>query len=158
MRKHTFFWISLEIYYCTVIPFGLKKARATYQRAVTLIFCDLLQKNIEECYVDDVAVKNRDKNNHTKNLQIIFNWMRAHQLKMNPTKSCLEVSSGKFLRFVVTSKEIHLDPNKIKATQNMQPIRNIKELQEHLTYIHHFMANIAGKCQPFPSLWRKRCH
>lgn len=58
----------------------------------------------------------------------------------------------KFLRFVVTSKEIHLDPNKIKATQNMQPIRNIKELQEHLTYIHHFMANIAGKCQPFPSL------
>jgi len=30
---------------------------------------------------------------------------------MNPTKSFFGVSSGKFLRFIVTSKEIHLDPD-----------------------------------------------
>ena len=41
--------------------------------------------------------------------------MRAHQLKMNPVKSFLGVLSGKFLGFIVTSKGIHLDPDKIKA-------------------------------------------
>jgi len=55
--------------------------------------------------------------------------MRAHQLKMNPTKSFLGVSSGKFIGFVVTFKGIHLDPDKVKAIQEMQPPRNLKELR-----------------------------
>jgi len=45
---------------------------------------------------------------------------------MNPTKSFLGVSSGKFLKFIVTSKEIHFDLDKIKAIQDMQPPKNLK--------------------------------
>ena len=48
---------------------------------------------------------------------------------MNPTKSFLGVSSGKFLGFIVTSKGMHLDPDKVKAIQNMQPPKNLKELR-----------------------------
>jgi len=59
----------------------------------------------------------------------MFDIMRAYQLKMNPTKSFLEVSSGKFLGFIVTSKGIHLDPNKVKAIQSMNPPKNLKELR-----------------------------
>ena len=40
---------------------------------------------------------------------------------MNPTTSFLGVSNGKFLGFIITSKGIHLDPDKIKAIQDMQP-------------------------------------
>jgi len=91
-----------------------------------------------ECYVDDVAVKNHNKSNHLGNLKTVLNIMRAHQLKMNPTKSFLGVSSGKFLWFIITSKGIHLDPDKVKAIQSMQPPRNLKELrglQGRLAYI-----------------------
>ena len=69
---------------------------------------------------------------------MVFYIMWAHQLKMNSTKSFLGVSSGKFLRFIITSKEIHLDPDKIKAIREMQPSRNLKELrglQDKLAYI-----------------------
>ena len=45
--------------------------------------------------------------------------MRAHQLKMNLTKSFLGVASIKFLGFVVTSKGIHLDLEKICAIEEM---------------------------------------
>jgi len=45
---------------------------------------------------------------------------------MNPTKFFLGVSSGKFLRFIVTSKGIHFDPDKIKAIKAMQSPRNLK--------------------------------
>jgi len=48
---------------------------------------------------------------------------------MNPTKSFLGVASGKFLGFVVTSKGIHIDPEKVRAVQEMQPPRNLKELR-----------------------------
>ena len=39
------------------------------------------------------------------------------------------VSSGKFLGFIVTSRGIHLDPNKVKAIQNMHLPKNLKELR-----------------------------
>ena len=68
-----------------------------------------------ECCVDDIAVKSRSKSNHLNDLRTVFNLMRAHQLKMNPTKSFLGVSSSKFFGFIVTSKGIHLDPNKVEA-------------------------------------------
>ena len=81
-----------------------------------------------ECYVDDITIKSRDKNNYLHDLRTMFDLMLVHQLKMNPTKSFLGVSSGKFMRFIVTSKEILLVPDKIKAIQDMHPPKNLKEL------------------------------
>ena len=88
----------------------------------------------------------------------MFDLMRAHQLKMNPTKSFLGMSSGKFLGFVVTTKGIHIDPDKVKAINELQPPRNLKELrglQGRLAYIRRFISNLSGKCQPFSKLAKK---
>jgi len=49
-------------------------------------------------------------------------------LKMNPTKPFLRVANDKFLGFVVTSKEIHLNPEKVRAVQEIQPPKNLREL------------------------------
>ncbi|KAK4394066.1 Transposon Tf2-12 polyprotein [Sesamum angolense] len=46
------------IYCYKVMPFGLKNAGATYQRAMQKIFDDMLHKNVE-CYVDDLVVKSK---------------------------------------------------------------------------------------------------
>jgi len=48
---------------------------------------------------------------------------------MNPIKSFLGVSSGTFLGFIVTSKGIHLDSDKVKAIQSTQPPKNLKKLR-----------------------------
>ena len=43
--------------YCyKVMPFGLKNAGATYQRAATALFHDIMHKEVE-VYVDDIMVK-----------------------------------------------------------------------------------------------------
>ena len=110
------------------MPFSLKNVGATYQCAMSTIFREHLQKTVE-CYVDDIAIKSSSKEDHLSDLKVTFDIMRAHQLKMNPTKSFLGVSSGKFLGFIVTSKGIHIDPDKIKAIQSMQPPRNLKEFR-----------------------------
>ena len=50
-----------KVIYCyKVMPFGLKNAKATYQRAMQNIFDNILHKNVE-CYVDDLVVKSRKK-------------------------------------------------------------------------------------------------
>ena len=139
------------------MPFGLKNAGATYRHAMSTIFCDHLQKLVE-CNVDDIAVKSRSKDNQHNDLRMVFDIMRAHQLKMKPTKSFLRVSSNKFLGFIVTSKRIHLDPDKVETVQNMQPPKTLKELrglQGRLAYILRFIINLSGRCQPFTQLMKK---
>jgi len=95
---------------------------------MSTIFHDHLRKMVE-CYVDDIAVKSHSRSNHLDDLRIAFDNMWAYQLKMNPTMSFLGVSSGKFLGFIITSKRIHLDPDKVKAIQRMQLSRTLKELR-----------------------------
>ena len=68
-----------------------------------------------ECYVDDIAVKSHTKGDHIADLKTVIDIMRAHQLKMNPTKSFLGVANGKFLGFVATFKGIRLDSEKVRA-------------------------------------------
>ena len=105
------------------MPKGLKNAGATYQRAMTKIFDDLIHK-IVECYVDDLVVK--AVSYELKHLRIVFDRLRQHALKLNPLKCAFMVSSGKFLGFVIRHRGIEIDPSKIKAILEMPPPQNLK--------------------------------
>jgi len=95
-KKHKSFRTPLGVYYYTMMPFGLKNARVTYQSAMNTIFNEHIYKTVE-CYVDDITVKSRAKGDHIADLKTVFDIILAHQLKMNSTKSFLGVASGKFL-------------------------------------------------------------
>ena len=103
-EKHTSFRIPFGVYCYTIMSFGLKNAGATYQCSMNAIFNEHIHK-IVECYVDDITVKSRNKGDHLADLKRVFDIIQAHQLKTNPTKSFLGVASGKFFRFIITSKE-----------------------------------------------------
>ena len=60
---------SKGIYYYKVMPFGLKNAGATYQRAMQRIFGDILHKNVE-CYIDDLVVKSKKRMEHLQDLRV----------------------------------------------------------------------------------------
>ena len=45
-------------FFLNVMPFGLKNVGATYQRAMTTIFHDMMHKNMED-YVDDTLAKSK---------------------------------------------------------------------------------------------------
>ena len=82
--------------YCYVVmPFGLKNAGATYQRAMMAIFHDMIHIDME-VYVDDILVKSRTRSEHPQALAKILQRSREHNLKMNPKKCVFGVSSGKF--------------------------------------------------------------
>ena len=67
------------------MPFGLKKAGATYQRAMNVIFHDILGHHMD-IYIDDIVVKSKKVVEHVNHLRKSFGMMRLHQLKPNPLK------------------------------------------------------------------------
>ena len=57
------------------MSFGLKNARAAYQRLVNHMFRPQIGRNIE-VYVDDMLVKSLDEGKHLDDLQETFNTLR----------------------------------------------------------------------------------
>ena len=79
--------------------------------------------------MDDMLVKSLDEGSHLDDLQETFEILRRYKMKLNPSKCAFEVSSGKFLGFMVSKRGIEANPDKIQAILNMEPPKNIKEVQ-----------------------------
>ncbi|XP_059664235.1 uncharacterized protein LOC132310008 [Cornus florida] len=120
---NTFEWV--------VMPFGLKNAGATYQRAINSIFHDMIGRFME-VYIDDVVVKSSAKKQYLEHLKKAFERMRVHKLKMNPLKCAFGVSAGNFLGFLVHKRGIEVDQNKAKAIMNAMAPTNKKLVQRFL--------------------------
>ena len=114
------FIIPHELYCYNVMPFGLKNVRATYHRLVTKIFRPLIDKTMD-VYIDDMLLKTKERLDHTKHLQETFELLRSNGMKLNPLKCAFEVSSGKFLGFMVTQRGIEANPIQLKAIIESQP-------------------------------------
>jgi hypothetical protein len=129
-----------------VMTFGLKNAGATYQRAMNLIFHDLLRV-LMEVYIDDVVVKSIGFEEHMTNLKLLLKRMKKHGLWMNPLKCAFGVTSGRFLGFIVHEHSIQIDPKKIEFIGRMgEPVckKDAQKLLGRINYLRHFISNLAG--------------
>ena len=60
--------------------------------------------------------------------------------------------------FVVSQKGIEIDPDKVKAIQNLPPPRTQKEIRGflgRLNYIARFISQLTAKCDPIFRLFGK---
>ena len=73
--EKTSFITEWGTYFYRVMLFGLKNARATYQRAASTLFHDMMHRDVE-VYVDDMIVKPRDRVDHLAALQRFFKRIR----------------------------------------------------------------------------------
>ena len=156
-QEKTFFITSQGLFCYKVMPFGLKNAGATYQRLVNHMFRPQIGQNVE-VYVDDMLVKSLDEGSYLDDLQETFETLRHYKMKLNPSKCTFGVSSGKFLGFMVSQRGIETNPDKIQAILNMEPPKNIKEVQSLTgrdTALNMFVSKATDKCLPFFKVLRK---
>ena len=139
------------------MAFGLKNAGATYQRAATTLFHDMMYKDAK-VYVDDMIMKSQDRADHLAALQRFFERMRQFRLRLNPKKCTFGVTSRKLLGHIVSERGIEVDPEKIKAILDMPAPRTEKKIRGFLgklQYISHFIARLTDICEPIFGLLRK---
>ena len=129
------------------MPFGLKNAGATYQRALNAIFHDMFGHHMD-IYIDDIVVKSKKVIEYVNHLRKSFERMRLHQLKLNPLKCAFRVQAENFLGFVVHQRGVEVDQNKAKAIISAKAPQNKKELHKFLgqvNYLRRFISNLVGK-------------
>ena len=78
--EKTVFSKPLGVYHYRVMPFGLKNIGATYMRAMTTIFHDMIHKKIK-VYVDDIITMSRESSDNLTHLKKFFSCLRRYNLK-----------------------------------------------------------------------------
>lgn len=127
-QPKTSFITNKGLYCYIVIPFGLKNARATYQRLVNMMFARQFGRTME-VYIDDMLVKSKEAANHIIHLKESFNILRTYKMRLNPKKCAFSVAFGKFLGFMVYQKGIEANPEKIIAVLEMTSPKSIKDVE-----------------------------
>ena len=131
MTKTTF-TTKWGIYCYTVMLFGLKNARETYQRMATTLLHDMMHNEVKVNVDDDMIVKSEDRGSHTINLGKFFKRIKEHRLRLNPQKCTFRVTTRKLLSFIVSDKGIEVYPYKLKAILEMPPPKSEKEIRGFL--------------------------
>ncbi|RDX92407.1 hypothetical protein CR513_25494, partial [Mucuna pruriens] len=134
-REKTTFITLWGTFYYKMMPFGLKNARATYQRAMVALFHNMMHKEIEQ---------------HIEDLRKLFIRLRKYKLRLNPTKCTFGIKTGKLLGFVVNERGIEVDLDKIKAIREM-PVPKIE-----LEIRARFISQLTAMCNPIFKLLCKK--
>lgn len=155
--EKTAFMIPWGTFCYEVMPFGLKNAKATYQRTMTALFHDMINNEME-VYVDDMIVKSHHRKDHLKHLQKLFVHIRKYRLKLNPNKCIFGASHRKLLGFIINERGIEVDPSKSKAIMGMPTPcteKDVRSFSDHIQYISNFIAQLTPIYEPLFKLLRK---
>jgi len=111
-----------------------------------------------EVYIDDMLVKSLQAEDHLTHLQETFDILRKYNMKLNPEKSAFGVGSGKFLGFMVSNRGIAINPDKIKAIEDITFVDSVKVVQiltGRIAALGRFISKSSDRSHKFFSLLKK---
>src|SRR3954462_14096523 len=144
--------------FCYVtMPFGLKNTGATYQRTMQHCLHDQSGRNVH-AYVDDIAVMSKKSSDLISDLKETFDNLRKYNMMLNPKKCVFGVPAGKLLGFIVSQREIEVNPEKIKSILNINPptcLKDIQRLTGCVAAVSRFVSRLGKKSLPLYKLLKK---
>jgi dsDNA-binding SOS-regulon protein len=114
-------------------------------------------RNIE-VYIDDIIVKTKNAATLIDDLRETFDNLDRYKIKLNPKKCFFGVPGGQVLGYFISARGIEANPLKIKAILDMEPPKNLHQVQQwagRLAALSRFIAKLGEKALPFYQLMKK---
>lgn len=140
--------------FCTM-PFGLTNAPATQQRLVDNLFCGPEFENSVFVFLDDIIIISPNFEKHIFLLLNVLNKLKLANLTINYKKSNFFRNELKYLGYVVNSKGLHVDPEKVEAILKFPTPTNKKEVKRFLgtaSWYRRFISNFSTLAGPLNRL------
>jgi hypothetical protein len=105
-----------------------------------------------------VVVKTTNEDDLIADLAQTFTNLLVYRWKLNPEKCVFSVPSGKLLGFMVSHRDIELNPTKVDAIHRMsQPTgkKDVMKLTCMMAALGHFISKLGEKGPPFFKLLKK---
>jgi hypothetical protein len=111
-----------------------------------------------EAYMDDIVVKTKDRVTLVQDLEETFANLCKINLKLNLEKCVFGVPSGKLLGFFVSQHGIEANPDKIKAIEQIEApkrIKDVRRLTGCVAAMSKFISKSAERALPFFKILKK---
>lgn len=99
-KEKTGFITQDGCYVWNLLPFGLKNAPFTFQKIVTKILREALNKFVL-CYLEDICMFSKNENQHLRHLKWVLEMMTQAGLKINLRKCSFLQLQIKFLGYMI---------------------------------------------------------
>jgi transposase InsO family protein len=138
------------------MPFGLCNAAQSLSRLMhQVIGCDMEPEVFT--YLDDIVIATETFEGHVRRLTQVAERLKKAGLTISVEKSKFCVQQLRYLGYLIDSRGLHPDPEKVSAIVNYPPPRNVREIRRFLGmtgWYQRFIKNYAELACPLTSLLR----
>ena len=119
-KEKTAFACHRGLFKFNVMPFGLSNASAVFQELMAVVLQGIGTFSI--AYLDDILVFSPTLEDHLKHLDIVFDRLRQHDLKLKLKKCMFLKSETQYLGFIINKDGIKPEPKKVEAIRSLTVI------------------------------------
>ncbi|TKS64959.1 Retrovirus-related Pol polyprotein from transposon opus [Collichthys lucidus] len=158
-RKYSAFTTPMDLYEYNRLPQGLCNSPGSFMRMMTSIFGDQNYLSLL-CYLDDLLVFAPDEETALQWLEMVFERLRAHNLRLAPKKCFFLRRSVKFLGHIIDENGVSTDPSKVENITNMVTTdlmepdgmtlsqKRIRSFLGIVNYYQHFVPRYSAIAKP----------
>ncbi|KAL4152823.1 hypothetical protein QTP88_000656 [Uroleucon formosanum] len=136
---------------------GLKTSPCSFQRLMNNVMAGIVGI---KClvYLDDIIIYGKGLLDHNEKLRDVFERLRNHNLKIQPTKCEFLKQQCMYLGHIISENGIQPDPEKIKSVLQFPIPASVKEIKSFLGlsgYYRKFIKSYSLISKPMTNLLRK---
>ena len=150
-KERTAFSVGpLGLYEYNRMPFGLTNSPVTYQRLMENVLAGL---NLKNCcvFIDDVIIFGKTFEEQLHNLQLVFDRIKAANLKLSPKKCEFFKRKVKFIGHIVSEEDIEIDPSKTDTVTNWPKPQTPEDVRRFLGFVG-YIQNFSLVSRPLTDL------
>ncbi|GJY51527.1 putative reverse transcriptase domain-containing protein [Tanacetum coccineum] len=125
------------------MPFGLTNAPAVFMDLMNRVCKPYLDKFVI-VFIDDILIYSKDEKEHEEHLKAILELLKKEKLYAKFSKCEFWIPKVQFLRHVIDSRGIHVDPAKIESIKDWASPKTPTEIRQFLGLAGYYRRFIEG--------------
>ena len=141
------------------MPFGLCNAPSIFQELMAHVLAECT--DFATAYLDDILVFSSTFEEHLAHLNVIFEKLRKHKLKLKLKKCGFLKTETNYLGFIINKNGIKPDQKKVEAIRSLPVptcVREVRSFVGMCSYYRRFIPNFSQIAEPIIDLTRKYAH
>ncbi|GJZ80436.1 putative reverse transcriptase domain-containing protein [Tanacetum coccineum] len=137
-----------------VMPFGLTNTPDVFMDLMNRVCKPYLDKFVI-VFIDDIRIYSRNKEEHANHLRIILELLKKEKLYAKFSKCDFWIRIVQFLRHLIDSQGLHVDPTKIEAVKNWTSSTTPTEIRQFLglaCYYRRFIKDFSKNAKSLTKL------